>query len=147
MEKQHTIAMKSKSLLPLLSLLLLARCDKPSSSDSSAEFALGKPFVVELNTVCREDGGPLNILPMQVVEDSRCPTYAICVWEGQVLVDLLLKANGQELRDTLSTTRYLYGGDSVFFQGYKIKLLQVDPPRDRPVIPQEEYRLHLKVTK
>lgn len=137
--------MTMKSISPLLLLLLmLTQCRKPAES---TDFTLGKSWVAELNTAYHEDSGPLEVLPTRVIEDSRCPTYAICVWEGQVAVDVQIKVGAQELRDTLSTVRYLHGGDSVFFQGYKIKLLAVAPPRDRTDIPQEEYLLHLQVSR
>ena len=59
---------------PLLALLALAACATvpPASADPSA--AIGGTAIV----------GELQVRPLELLEDSRCPALVRCVWAGQV---------------------------------------------------------------
>lgn len=61
-------------LLPLLALLLAACATLPAPAGPSA--ALGQQAYV--------DG--VKVTPLQVLEDSRCPINARCVWAGRIIV-------------------------------------------------------------
>ena len=75
-----------KRLIPLTALALAA-CVTPGTS---ATPGLGQVGLV--------DG--LRIRPLQVVEDSRCPINAICVWAGRLVVRTEIRGgNWRETRD------------------------------------------------
>ena len=75
--------MKAKILLFIPALIFLTlSCEKENAiSMSTCTIGFGQSSSCDL-----ED---LNIF-FQRVEDSRCPIGATCVWQGEVLVDLLV---------------------------------------------------------
>ena len=64
-----------KRLLPFLALPLAACATLPSSA-AGPTAALGQQAYV--------DG--LRVTPLKVLEDSRCPINARCVWAGRIIV-------------------------------------------------------------
>ena len=137
-------------IFALLCFALFAnfQCEKV---DNDQIFKLGEPFTYQFGDFYVENnGGPLSIQFNNVVSDSRCPTSVICVWEGEVSVEMKYFANNAVQTDTLSL-----GGlnadptmDSSLFQGYTIKLTKVDPyPETTVEIPLDSYKLTLVVTK
>ncbi len=38
--------------------------------------------------------GGVQVRPLRVVEDSRCPANAVCVWEGRLRVEAAVDARG-----------------------------------------------------
>jgi hypothetical protein len=81
----------------------------------------------------------------QIKEDSRCPKYTNCVWEGQVTVTVSLKEKkGKEqtldftmrASDKQSSSRKV--GD------YQLRLKQVDPyPEADKTVKKEDYMVTL----
>jgi len=63
-----------KRIGPLVGLALAACATMPASAGSTA--ALGAFATVN----------GLKVRPLKVVEDSRCPIHAVCVWAGRVIV-------------------------------------------------------------
>lgn len=129
-------------------LLCYVQCGKPEAETSSETFELGKPFAAQVTTQYVELNGPLSLSLKQVISDSRCPLEVTCVWAGSTEIALFFQKDGQSEADTLSSNRYGGWSDSTFFQGYKIKFLDVAPEAKAGiVIPQDKYRLKLLVTK
>ena len=89
-----------RRIAPLALAAALAGCatvpDSPQSeSPPAAEgslVALGAPVMV----------GALVATPMEVVEDSRCPINARCVWAGRLVVKT--RIDGAGWRDTANLT-------------------------------------------
>ena len=79
-----------KSLLPL-ALLALTGCVTPRVAENgSVEARLGQTVSVN---------GP-RVTPLKVLEDSRCPMEARCVWAGDVRLQVRIKlGQGSELRE------------------------------------------------
>lgn len=78
-----------KRLLPLVALLLSACANVPPAE---AGFAAG------LGQVASVDG--LRVRPLQIVEDSRCPINAVCVWAGRLIVRAEVRGGSwREIRD------------------------------------------------
>ncbi|MEX2161283.1 MAG: hypothetical protein WD751_05135 [Anaerolineales bacterium] len=82
---------------------------KPGQSISSADGSIALTFV-------------------EVLDDSRCPADAMCVWQGNVRV-LLEVTQGTELQQyTLTLGELLQGDvDSISVSGSTVALVQVDP--------------------
>ena len=87
-----------KTLLPLAAAALSLSACAPSPIVDSApvrqdgQAMLGQPTRV----------GGLVVTPQQLVEDSRCPMNARCVWAGRVV--LKARVDGPGWRDTVDLT-------------------------------------------
>ena len=82
----------------------------------------------------------------RVSEDSRCPTDVNCIWEGDAVVILKVKAEDQEATREVHTQ----GGASRSRQAragnYVVTLVRLDPaPRSTGAIEPSAYRATLKV--
>jgi len=78
-----------------------------------------------------------------VVADSRCPTYAICVWAGDGEVKLKITKNGVEAYSSLHT---FLDPKSTTFENYSIKLKTLSPyPTIDEEIKKEKYTIELVV--
>ncbi len=78
--------------------------------------------------------GP-RVMPVSIVEDSRCPIKAVCVWPGQVIVKVrVFGGNGAIDLDLES------GKPVQIFDG-KLNLIAVTPlPRRAGAIAPKKYR-------
>lgn len=106
---------------------------------------------VTTQQVARDDGyarvneptraGPLIVRPTKIVEDSRCPVNARCVWAGRLIVRAIVSFDDHsETHDlTLGTPIAIAGGALVLDSGEPGQLAgQETKPGD--------YRLHLSFT-
>ncbi len=81
------------------------------------------------------------ITPLEVIEDSRCPTDINCMWVGTVRVTVKLEIG------TSSQISELSFSNSVIFLGKKISLVSIFPNRiSTTTIPLSSYRFEFKVT-
>lgn len=94
---------------------------KPMPEGSAV--ALGVPVTV----------GDLAITPIKVIEDSRCPINARCVWAGRLIVKT--RIDGAGWRDTANITL----GESYGTHSRVIRLSSGEPNKstDREVQPSE----------
>ena len=102
-----------KQLLPI-ALLALTGCVTPRvGEDGSVEARPGQ--TVNVN-------GP-RVTPLKVLEDSRCPMEARCIWAGQVRLQVRIALGaGSELRElTLGKAEQVADGE--------LTLQGVMPPR------------------
>jgi hypothetical protein len=83
---------------------------------------------------------------VSVIEDSRCPEDANCVWAGNAKVRIKIgKANGAVKTFELSSN---LEPKTVAFEGYEIKLTNLDPkPRTNIRINRNGYAAAFTVTK
>lgn len=65
----------------------------------------------------------MSATPLEVVEDSRCPSGVNCIWKGTFRVKVKLESDGNTTR-----TSELSFGNSVVFGDKKITLVTVNPP-------------------
>jgi len=81
-----------------------------------------------------------------VLNDSRCPSNVVCVWEGNAEVRFLLTVDSIQTDFVLNT----HGGNNfnsdTVLGGYSIKLLNLSPyPEDPGEILQVEYHSEVMV--
>lgn len=78
---------------------------------------------------------------VRVVEDSRCPIDATCVWAGEVKVQLSTRIDAAEAKQ-LETT----AGTPAAVGDFRVTVVRVQPEKSttREIAP-EEYRVTLKV--
>ncbi|QKG71424.1 hypothetical protein [Erythrobacter mangrovi] len=77
--------------------------------------------------------GDVVATPMKVIEDSRCPINARCVWAGRLIVET--RIDGAGWRDTANITL----GESYGTHGRVVRLVSGEPNKttDREVEPSE----------
>ena len=76
----------------ILSILAIGSCTKDKIiNESGFDFGIGFDLKFEeLGLAEKED---LSIKVVDVLEDSRCPINALCVWEGQIKLELEINYN------------------------------------------------------
>jgi len=72
--------------LPGLVSFLLCACSAPAATTSAV--ALGQPVTLSPGRQAVIAGEDLEVRFSGILADSRCPTGATCVWQGEVTVDL-----------------------------------------------------------
>jgi hypothetical protein len=78
-----------KILTIIIALFLFSSCSK---NDDCIAIRYGEAFVAEINnTYCFEDGNELQI---DSIINAFCPCAAVCIWEGQMEVDMTWTING-----------------------------------------------------
>jgi hypothetical protein len=133
--------MKKLIFLTGISLLLLsAKCNKKFG------FKLGEPFELKMGvTMPCSDCDDLSVQFISVKEDSRCPEFTNCIWEGQAVIEFNLISKQTITIDLIERkghpemSRKVYGD-------YSYTLLKVDPyPKSGSQIMDEDYILEMKV--
>lgn len=123
-------------------LFAVAACGAPTAVVRS--FTPGAPFWLPLGQAAAGDDGETVVRFAKVVGDSRCPPEAVCIWQGEVNVDLGVRVDGvDELIVRLNTET---PPKSVTVQGRLIELLAVDGGRSVGIGPTDPYRAQLRVT-
>ena len=121
--------MNWKKYLPVTTLLLTACMTTPEPRTDGSDVALSQEAYVD---------GPI-VKPVAVLEDSRCPADAQCVWAGRVRLKMLWMHPRRNREFELSTDQSASIADGA------ITLLSVRPEKrtDRPTKP-EDYRFSLR---
>lgn len=101
-----------KRILPLVAALALAACATlPAATGPVA--TIGETATV----------GGLRVRPVEVVEDSRCPTNVTCVWAGRLILRAEVAKRG------FRQTRNLILGEAQEVPGGKLTLVSAEPGR------------------
>ncbi len=136
-----------KLLLPLLGLL--TACDVILNPVANFD----EPFWLRFgeSKVLMPDN--LRIEFRQLLEESRCASDVICVWEGRARIGLLLQTPADSIQVELLLPGFATQADTLAHQpvdtlGYRMTLMQLDPyPKsDRPTRPSD-YKALLKVSR
>lgn len=133
--------MPSALLVVLPAMLLLT----VSASGSSQTLQLRPGHEVRLapgDIAATADGG-LRVTFVEVVEDSRCPTGANCIWAGNARVRLRLEERGKTRAANLNTT---LEPRRVATAAGDLVLVALDPyPEAGRQIEPADYRLTLRL--
>jgi hypothetical protein len=130
----------SRAIALLAALLTVACLDTPTSPDA----VIGTPFDLRAGATASLPDG-LKITFETVRSDSRCPMDVMCVWAGEAIVAVSVKAatGGPETRE-LSTTP---SGSAITYAGYTISMTALAPyPRASQQIRPGDYVTTLVVT-
>ena len=124
-------------------LLLFPSCsDSPSGPTPSFDVRLTIPLGQTLGI----EGTRLGVRFDAVVEDSRCPANAMCVWEGRAIVKVTLRGISHEA--TVDLHSNVPALRSATLDGVRIEWLRLDPyPYAGADQPAEEYRVTLKISR
>ena len=118
------------SILLALTAALLAGCvTTRDNEDGSVTARLGQTVNV---------GGP-RVTPLQVLEDSRCPMEARCIWAGRVRLSVRVTTGvGSDVRE-IASDKPLQVADG------QLELVNVMPPRSvRGPIKPGDYRFSFR---
>lgn len=128
-----------KNTLYLIGILIvLAGC---RNSTTSVTPELGEEIEAEFGKEIKIFGEGITIEFADLIEDSRCPDGAVCVWAGNAQVAILV--NNEEVK--LNT--YLEPKEMAVSK-YKVALISVSPhPKADVKIPENKYTATIVVTK
>ncbi len=115
---------------------------------------LDDPFALKVGNRVTLHPDNFQIGFQKVISDSRCPSDAVCVWEGIADTQIwLLKSGADSIFINLSILGYVTKSSTsrhiaVDTLGYRIKLLQLDPyPKTTPRPAPSEYNAMILVSK
>ena len=106
------------------------------------QMGANKSFTVQMNQSIFFDGYEITF--SEILEDSRCPADALCVWEGRISIGMDVK-NKEEVQSIVLTS-----ADKItaYFDSYKINLVHVLPyPFSSKTITPEEYSATVIISK
>lgn len=82
--------------------------------------------------------GNVRVKFLELIEDSRCPTDANCIWAGNARIKVQISKHGQRAKTVTLNTGV--NPQSVLFGGYQIKLTSLTPePRTNIRIRRDGY--------
>jgi hypothetical protein len=83
-----------------------------------------------------------------LVEDSRCPVGAVCIWQGTAIARFSVTVNNHQQPVTLSTFKLPGFASDTVLMGYKIEFVNLLPyPEINVSHDISEYRAEVKITK
>lgn len=129
--------MKTLSILFAFLVISLVSCDNETVSDS---FSLGLENDFKINGEYHSTDNSLNFSVTEI-NDSRCPSDVVCVWQGKADVKIEVKSpvRGSIMLNTFDNLIDTLGN-------YSFELKDVSPyPISTKVIKLEEYNVTLKI--
>ena len=109
--------------------------------------SIGEEFSLHIGESASVRGEELQISFLEVTEDSRCPRGVTCIWEGRVscLVEITYRGSLDSI--VLTEPGLASFPHEQSFQEYKL-VYHIEPyPQAGTEIAEEEYQLHLKISK
>lgn len=101
------------------------------SSGTPGDVPLGTQFTLApgQSVLAGDDG--LRVTFLAVTDDSRCPKDAVCVWAGQVAVEVTAGDGGEK--------RSLKPDEAATVDGYRLRHVRVEPypASDAPTQPSQ----------
>lgn len=143
--------MFARTVIAAIAAAALAACtalDDSSGSQepghSTSESSLNVPFDLGYGRTVSLTDIPLQITFAELVEDSRCPSGAMCAWEGVAVVRLHIKSGADSTSVDLDTSQRSVATAG----GYKIQLEDVSPypVSTRPQSEPTRYVVRLKIS-
>ena len=123
-------------------LLASAGCSEPAVEqvDPGTEFTLS---VGEGATIAGED---LQVVFVEVISDSRCPTGATCIWAGEAscLIDI---TDGDATQSKVLTQPGASTPATTDYASYEIAFDILPYPELGKETQTEDYRLHLTISR
>ena len=139
--------MKIVNLFVFFVLVVLSFSCEKSENRNPLDFQLGQSFELPFGATGNCTCGGLSIVFADVLEDSRCTTSVVCIWEGQARVQLKV-----QIADGLNTIELIrrvgreeLGRDTL--DNFVFELLEVSPyPVTPNPIDKQDYRIEFKVS-
>ena len=129
-----------KASIFLVFLTLLISCSKSDSSCTSIDY--NKSFIAEVGeTYCIDEK---NTIKIDSILNGLCPCDAICIWEGEFIVYLSVKADGVSHSYNFGSSETTI--DIQPFDAYKVKFQSITPDACDSQI-QKDFRVGLVLEK
>ncbi len=123
-------------------LLLLVSC----TGTDELKTGLGQEFNLSIGQSAQIEGENLQVRFGEVLEDSRCPTGATCIWEGRVSLAVEIKDNGSPYKMVLIQSGMNDQYTSETYKAYQLTF-KVNPyPELGTEIATDDYRLLLMIS-
>ena len=119
-------------------------CDKDEIT-TTTDFELNESFEIKYEALAELTSADLQMMVVEVMEDSRCPEDAFCTWAGRVKLKLEIIDNGTKTFEEIDFS----GGNStdVTVGNYLIQLSEVTPDNQiDEVIELEDYTFTFQIT-
>jgi len=101
-------------------------------------------FLLRFEEVIYFESQNLSIKFADVSQDSRCPSDVQCVWQGEVVLSLLMQKNDSQQTFSLSSVNSPF--KNIF--GYNITLISVEPyPASNIQIDKTDYVAEFNISK
>jgi hypothetical protein len=134
--------------LLLVAFLSLPSCDKSVEDRNPPPTGNPDTLILKINETKTLQSGLKIGFPL-LIEDSRCPINADCIWQGRAMCQFLFEKNGVSKLDSLAIGAWIENApvDSTIFLTQKIRLLEVNPHQnaDSLPIPASEYWVKLLI--
>ena len=119
-------------------------CEKDEIS-TSIDFDLDENVEIKYEQLAQLNEVDLHLMVVEVLEDSRCPKDALCVWAGQVKLNLEIINNGTK---TFEEIDFSEGQNSeILVENYLIQLTTVTPENEiDELIELDDYTFTFLVT-
>lgn len=92
-----------------------------------AGFDLGNEFEIALDETLQNCPNNISIT-LQAIQDSRCPTGGVCIWEGMIVMEATLQIDNHSHEIQLSTNERVSGSPfQIAIEGYTVKLIDAIP--------------------
>lgn len=141
--------MKTFSILStLIILVLLSSCSKNNELGGDTTFVLNDTLELSANKSALNSQNQLTISIDSVLNDSRCPSNANCIWMGNAAVRFLFTNNDEVKKFVLNTNGGTNYPSDTTIDGYYIKLVTLSPYTEaNKDILQSEYVAELLIKK
>jgi len=136
-----------KTIAVILLVIVFARCDKDNNNQVN-KLILGDTVELSINETIHNYDKNISIRMDSVLNDSRCPSSVICVWEGNAEVRFIFTHNNDETSFSLNTNvGNNFKTDSIV-NGYRIEMINLYPYPENPgIIPQKDYQADILILK
>lgn len=84
--------------------------------------------------------GNINITPLEVVSDSRCPSGVQCIWAGTVVLKVKLEKGAIVKEVDMEIEK------SIIFEGEEVSLVSVSPEKNQKEILSSDYNFTFSVS-
>src|SRR2546423_470463 len=129
----------------LFIILELLCCTK--SKPKSCNLVLNDTTNINYGKLYCNDKNKISIKLDSVLNDSRCPAEAECVWAGMATVRFVFTTENQQNIFSLSIGSGPIKSDTII-NGYKIKLIALNPyPEINKVIKESDYTAEIIIQK
>ena len=134
-----------KNLMLFLVLVLLSLfCCKNELTQSP--LVLGKSIELKYGELIKNTDSQISIVLDSVLNDSRCPKGAECIWAGNAAVRFVYTSSKKSVSFVLNTL-YSFRTDSLI-DGYRIKMTKLTPYPELGVnIKQGDYKAEIEINK
>lgn len=127
-------------ILALMILPALISCQKNTELTGDARLYLNDTLELATRKSAVNEENKISVTIDSVLNDSRCPADALCVWAGNAAVRFIFCDQNEQIRFVLNT----YGGSQfpsdTVIGSYSIKLTSLQPyPFSSHHIEQDEY--------